>query len=251
MSVSLEELYNGTVRKLALQKVVICEKCEGRGGEKGPIEKCPNCHGKGMETKVQTISPILTYEINQICSHCNGQSQICLLKELCTKCNGKKTLLVRDTFEVHVQKGMYDGQEIVLSGEGNQEPNKERGDVVILLKERKHAIFQRSSNKHDLVMRIQLGMTEAFCGLQKVIKTLDNRDLTITNWPGYVIKQDSYKCIQGEGMPHYEKPFQKGRLILQFQIVFPDKIPQQLVVQIKKYIPVRSMTSIPMEYNIV
>lgn len=34
LSVTLEELYCGTVRKLALQKNVICEKCEGRGGKK-------------------------------------------------------------------------------------------------------------------------------------------------------------------------------------------------------------------------
>ncbi len=30
LAVSLEELYNGTVRKLALQKNVICDKCEGK-----------------------------------------------------------------------------------------------------------------------------------------------------------------------------------------------------------------------------
>lgn len=30
LTVSLEELYNGAVRKLALQKTVICSKCEGR-----------------------------------------------------------------------------------------------------------------------------------------------------------------------------------------------------------------------------
>lgn len=29
LSVSLEDLYNGAVRKLALEKNVICEKCEG------------------------------------------------------------------------------------------------------------------------------------------------------------------------------------------------------------------------------
>lgn len=29
LSVSLEELYNGAVRKLSLQKNVICEKCDG------------------------------------------------------------------------------------------------------------------------------------------------------------------------------------------------------------------------------
>ncbi|CAG2102161.1 unnamed protein product, partial [Medioppia subpectinata] len=31
MSVTLEELYNGTTRKLSIQKKVICDKCEGKG----------------------------------------------------------------------------------------------------------------------------------------------------------------------------------------------------------------------------
>uniref|UniRef100_A0A8I3NT95 Uncharacterized protein n=1 Tax=Canis lupus familiaris TaxID=9615 RepID=A0A8I3NT95_CANLF len=35
LSVTLEDLYNGATRKLALQKNVICDKCEGRGGKKG------------------------------------------------------------------------------------------------------------------------------------------------------------------------------------------------------------------------
>ena len=30
MSVSLEEMYNGTTRKLALQKNVICADCDGK-----------------------------------------------------------------------------------------------------------------------------------------------------------------------------------------------------------------------------
>ncbi len=30
LAVSLEELYNGAVRKLALQKNVVCDKCEGK-----------------------------------------------------------------------------------------------------------------------------------------------------------------------------------------------------------------------------
>lgn len=30
LSVTLEQLYNGAVKKLALQKNVLCEKCEGK-----------------------------------------------------------------------------------------------------------------------------------------------------------------------------------------------------------------------------
>lgn len=57
MQVSLEEIYNGAVRKLALQKSVICEKCEGRGGKKGAVESCGTCQGKGVEIKIQQIMP--------------------------------------------------------------------------------------------------------------------------------------------------------------------------------------------------
>lgn len=48
LTVTLEELHNGTTRKLALQKHVICSKCEGVGGKKPP-EKCPSCRGTGMQ----------------------------------------------------------------------------------------------------------------------------------------------------------------------------------------------------------
>ena len=52
LSVSLEDMYNGTTRKLALQKNVICDACEGRGGKKGCIIKCANCKGSGAEVLI-------------------------------------------------------------------------------------------------------------------------------------------------------------------------------------------------------
>ena len=52
LSVSLEDMYNGTVRKLALQKNVICDGCEGIGGKPGAVQKCPNCRGTGMQVRL-------------------------------------------------------------------------------------------------------------------------------------------------------------------------------------------------------
>ncbi|KAJ8979929.1 hypothetical protein NQ317_003671 [Molorchus minor] len=57
LTISLEELYKGIVRKLALQKNVICDKCEGRGGKKGAVEQCPTCRGTGMQVQVQQLAP--------------------------------------------------------------------------------------------------------------------------------------------------------------------------------------------------
>ncbi|XP_055315449.1 dnaJ homolog subfamily A member 1 [Sitodiplosis mosellana] len=245
LGVTLEELYNGATRKLALQKSIICDKCEGRGGKKGAVEKCQTCRGNGIEVKIHMIGPGMAQQIEQVCSHCHGQGEIIAAKDRCKTCNGKKTVRDRKILEVNIEKGMRDGQKIVFSGEGDQEPELQPGDIIIVLEEIEHAVFKRS--KQDLVMRMPLQLVESLCGFQKVIKTLDNRDLVVTNLPGEVVKHDSFKSIMGEGMPQYKNPFEKGRLIVQFQIVFPEKIPQTIVADLEKCLPPRPRDDIPID----
>lgn len=245
LGVTLEELYNGAVRKLALQKSVICDKCEGRGGKKGSVEKCQNCRGNGIEVKIHMIAPGMAQQIEQVCTNCHGQGEIIAAKDRCKHCNGKKTIRDRKILEVHVEKGMRDGQRIVFSGEGDQEPDLQPGDIVIVLEEMEHNLFKRS--KQDLIMRMELQLVESLCGFQKVIKTLDNRDLVVTNLPGEVVKHDSFKCIMGEGMPTHKQPFEKGRLIVQFLIKFPEKIPHTIVTDLEKCLPPRPRVDIPID----
>merc|ERR1719494_100147 len=67
LSVSLEDMYNGTVRKLALQKNVICDGCEGIGGKPGAVQKCPNCRGTGMQVRIQQLGPGMMQQIQSMC----------------------------------------------------------------------------------------------------------------------------------------------------------------------------------------
>lgn len=78
--------------------------------------------------------------------------------------------------------GMKDGQKITFHGEGDQEPGLEPGDVIIVLDQKDHPVFQRQDN--DLVMRMNLKLVEALCGFRKTIQTLDNRTLIISTQPG-------------------------------------------------------------------
>jgi DnaJ C terminal domain len=101
------------------------------------------------------------------------------------------------------------------------------------------ASIRRSGD--NLVMRMELELVEALCGFQKVIRTLDDRDLIITAIPGEVMKHGDVKCVLNEGMPQYRNPFEKGRLIIQFQVNFPQSLPMEIIPQLESLLPPRYM----------
>ncbi|XP_029991889.1 dnaJ homolog subfamily A member 4 [Sphaeramia orbicularis] len=239
LEVTLEEIYNGSTRKLGLQKNVICEKCDGYGGKKGTLDKCSTCKGRGVQIKVQQIGPGMIQQIQSMCSDCQGQGERFNSKDRCKNCNGHKVERKRKILEVHIDKGMRDGQKITFSGEGDQEPGLEPGDVVIVLDQKEHAVFQRQGD--NLVMKMDIKLVEALCGFKKTIQTLDNRTLVISSLPGEVIKHNDVRCVQNEGMPIYKDPYEKGQLIIQFQVEFPEKdwLPEHLMYQLERLLPPR------------
>merc|ERR1712193_339213 len=206
LSVSLENLYSGTVRKLALQKKVICSNCEGSGGKKGVApEKCTNCRGSGMQVRIQQLGPGMMQQIQSMCGECQGQGERVDPKLRCKKCNGRKVNRERKILEVQGDKGMEDGQKITFTSEGDQEPGLEPGDIIIVLDEKAHDKFKRSGQ--DLIMKMDISLTEALTGLKKAVKTLDDRTLVIQTLRGEVIKTGDLKMVSGEGMPQYRNPF--------------------------------------------
>jgi len=80
---------------------------------------------------------------------------------------------------------MKDGQQVRFSGEGDQQPGVEPGDIVVILDEKPHAVFKRQ--KENLVMNMDIELVESLCGFQKVIETLDHRPLVVTSFPGRYI----------------------------------------------------------------
>lgn len=103
--------------------------------------------------------------------------------------------------------------------------------------------FRRSRN--DLIMRMQLELVEALCGFQKVIRTLDGRDLVVTSLPGTITKHGDLKCILNEGMPVYKDPFTHGRLIIQFIVNFPKTIDPSVIPTLEQCLPPREEVMIP------
>ncbi|XP_053188407.1 dnaJ homolog subfamily A member 1 [Scomber japonicus] len=237
ISVTLDDLYNGATKKLSVQKNAICERCEGRGSRKGAAQMCMSCHGTGMQVHVRQLAPGMVQQVSTVCHSCQGQGQRISQKDRCKACVGRKILRQKKILEVHIDKGMRDGQKLVFHGEGDQEPGLEPGDIVIVLDQREHLLFTRRGE--DLVMSMELQLVEALCGFQKPVQTLDNRTLLVTSHPGELIKPGDTKCVVNEGMPMHRRPFEKGRLIIQFSVVFPQAnfLPKHKLKELERYLP--------------
>ncbi|CAF4758540.1 unnamed protein product [Pieris macdunnoughi] len=245
LKVSLEDMYVGKTAKLQLSKNVICGPCKGVGGKPGAVVSCSDCHGQGIKVSFQRIGPNMTRQLQSRCPTCQGQGETINDKDKCSKCKGKKVLNETKILEVHVEKGMRENQKIIFRGEGDQAPDVEPGDVIIVLQQKAHDVFQRNSD--DLIIRRDISLTEALCGFEFVVKHLDGRDLLIRHAAGEVIKPGDLKGIKGEGMPQHKNPFEKGNLYIKFEVTFPENnfAAEEQLRQIETVLPPRPAFVMP------
>jgi len=218
--VSLEDIYRGKVSKLALQKSVICPKCDGRGGKEGAVKKCTGCDGRGMKTMMRQMGPMIQ-RFQTVCPDCQGEGEIIRDRDRCKGCNGKKTTIERKVLHVHVDRGVKPGTKIEFRGEGDQLPGVEPGDVVFEIEQKPHNRFQRKDD--DLFYHAEIDLLTALAGGTIHIEHLDERWLTVAIAPGEVISPGEVKVIRGQGMPSY-RHHDFGNLYIQFDVKFPEKI---------------------------
>merc|ERR1712159_712858 len=93
LKVSLEDLYNGTTKKMKMTREVIDQ-------ETG-VKKCSECNGKGVTVRVIRMGPMVQ-QMQQACDACEGQGFSYTRK--------KKT----EVLEINIQKGAPDGHKVVF-----------------------------------------------------------------------------------------------------------------------------------------
>ena len=159
----------------------------------------------------------------------------------CRKCKGEKTVEEKTRQEIFIEKGMIDGQRIVLAGGGDQEVRVKRvlptniplklvysqpgipaGDVIFVLKASPHASFERSGD--DLLTKVAITLSEALLGFSRILIThLDGRGIKVVSPPMKAINPGSCIVVRDEGMPIYKRPDQKGDLYVRFEVEMPDE----------------------------
>lgn len=238
--VSLEDIYRGKISKLALQRSIICPKCDGLGGKDGAVKKCAGCDGHGMKTMMRQMGPMIQ-RFQTVCPDCSGEGEIIRDKDRCKQCNGKKTIVDRKVLHVHVDKGVRSGTKVEFRGEGDQAPGVQAGDVVFEIEQKPHTRFTRKDD--DLLYKCDIELVTALAGGTIYVEHLDERWLSIDILPGEAIAQgkrsrradfdlvvtdlltphpDSVKMVRGQGMPSY-RHHDFGNLYIHFNVKFPEK----------------------------
>ena len=240
MPVTLEDLYNGKSMELAREKTILCPDCKGRGSSKpGVGGKCTVCKGAGARIVVRQMGPMIQ-QMQVPCDACGGQGSKIDPKDRCRGCQGNKIKTVQSPIAVLVEKGMEHQQQIPFRGEGDQHPDIDiPGDIVIVLQQIKHDKFVRDDS--DLHMKHSITLAEALCGFQFVVTHLDGRQLLVRNEPGHItshmIKPGDKKCIPNEGMPVHKQPTKFGDLIIEFTVVFPERMEESQIELLRTVLP--------------
>jgi len=219
LGVSLTDLYKGKTVKLKMTRKVLCPDCGGNGCRKGSKPSvCADCKGRGVRVVVRQLGPGMITQQQMVCDSCGGNGEMISARDKCGRCNGRKLTSEQTQLEVQIDPGMKNNQKIKLTEMGDQEPGKVAGDVVFVLTQKENDTFQRKGN--DLLLKKDIQLVDALCGNPFTITHLDGRVIKVL--PQGMIKPGALKSIEQEGMPTWKRPFEKGTLVIQFKIIFPE-----------------------------
>eukprot|EP00736_Rhodelphis_marinus_P007666 Rmarinus@m.489 len=235
LRVSLEDLYKGKTSKLALQRSRVCIDCHGKGAEGDIQTKCQTCHGRGVQLHVRQLGPGMIQQMQAVCSSCDGKGSVIPDKFKCKHCHGNGVVEQRKVIEVYIEPGMRDESQIRIEGEGDERPDVEAGDVVIVLQQKEHDLFKRRGN--DLLVEKTITLQEALCGYEFHIKTLDDRLLKIKTEANECIQPNEFRVVHGEGMPIGKKRDLRGKMIIHFKVQFPKSLSTKEVQAVRKLWP--------------
>lgn len=231
ISIDLEDLYNNVVKKIEIRQKVICLDCNGTGAfSSSDIKHCTMCDGKGKIMKIINLGPGMIQQSMSNCDKCRGEGKVILRK--CVKCNGNKIVIKNKKISIPIERGTKDGRKITINDLADQDPDYvEQGDLILIIKIKNHDVFKRKGE--DLYIERNILLSEALCGVRFIMSHLDGRQILIKY--DDIVKPNQEYCIADEGL--YKDNYNKGNLIINFNIIFPENLDKERKLYLSKILP--------------
>jgi len=217
VTISFEEAAKGCTRKVTVNRVEICDECNGSGAAKGTSPTtCPECHGTG-QVSVQQRTPFGVIQTQRACSRCNGKGKI--VENPCNKCRGRGRVSKQNTLEINVPAGIDDRNVLNVRGEGNKGVNGgPAGDLHVVVNVRPHPFFER--NGFDVWCEVHVSFVQAALGDTLMVPTLDGKvkyDIPAGTQPGSVFK------LRGKGIQNLRSK-SRGDQLVKIIVDVPEKL---------------------------
>ena len=228
IQISFSDSIFGINRKILITKTSNCLTCHSSGAKIGSrMETCKHCNGQGKirESKRTIFGNIASAKI---CEVCLGVGE--MPRELCDKCKGKGVLRREEEISIVIPSGIRDGEMIRMTGYGEAISKGTVGDLYIKINVMPHPIFKRDGN--DLVMNLNLKLSDALLGVKYPIQTLDG-EIEVTIPEGVSINE--ILRVRGKGVPNSKN--RRGDLLIKLNIKLPSKISRksrELLEELKK-----------------
>uniref|UniRef100_A0A6C0HZG9 J domain-containing protein n=1 Tax=viral metagenome TaxID=1070528 RepID=A0A6C0HZG9_9ZZZZ len=143
--------------------------------------------------------------------------------------NGIRVIEI-ETINIDIVQGITENEIIVLRNRGNMLNENIIGDIKICVNILENDTFKRIGN--DLIYQKKLSLKEALCGFSLEIRHLNGKILNMNNIVNPAIIKPGYKkVVQNMGMI---RNLQTGNLIIEFDLVFPDKLDQSQINILKQ-----------------
>jgi molecular chaperone DnaJ len=195
VEIELNEAATGTKREVPFPVAVTCAACSGSGAAAGtsPVT-CGTCGGSGRLQRVSR-SAFGEFVRSQTCPACRGAGQ--QIEDPCPDCHGEGRTVEERKLEVEIPRGIHDGQQIRISGEGHAGGGGARaGDVYVEVRVRPDPRFVREGD--HIFSTVDLTITEAALGATVAVPTLDG-DIELEFPEG--TQAGEIRVLSGRGMP--------------------------------------------------
>lgn len=228
IQISFSDAIFGTNRKILITKTSKCSTCGGSGAKPGSkMDTCKHCNGQG-KIREQKRTIFGTIANTRICDTCLGTGEV--PHELCDKCKGKGVLRREEEVPIVIPAGIRDGEMVRMSGYGEAISRGTAGDLYIKINVTPHPVFKREGN--DLVMNLNLKLSDALLGTKHPIQTLDG-EIEVTIPEGVTINE--ILRVRGKGVPMSKS--KRGDLLIKLNIKLPNKLSRksrEIIEELKK-----------------
>jgi molecular chaperone DnaJ len=195
LKLTLEEIENGSTKKIKVKKRVKCSTCNGSGAKDSrSVRTCGTCHGSGYVRQVKNTF-LGQMQTTGVCPTCQGDGK--QITAHCGTCHGEGTVPGEETISIDIPAGMEDGMQLSMRGKGNAGRNNgSNGDLLISIEEVPHKVFTRDGQ--NIILDLFVNFADVVLGNNVTVPTL-NGDVKIKIPPG--TQSGKIFRLKGKGLP--------------------------------------------------